>query len=126
MTRWAFILTRCPTSLPCNVRARLTMCQDAFTAVALSTAITFCRVGIFCMPIETLMKSSGPYIRSRAKAFFRAKTAERAKALGVSADELTMMGTVGCQLLQLELLMQPLQMLLDTSAPCVTVLHIPI
>ena len=78
------------------------------------------------MPIETLMKSSGPYIRSRAKAFFRAKTAERAKALGVSADDLATMGIVGCQLLQLELLMQPLQMLLDTSAPCATVLHIPI
>ena len=39
----------------------------------------------------------------------RAKTDERAKALGVTSHDLTLMGSTGCQLLQLELLMQPLQ-----------------
>jgi hypothetical protein len=89
--------------------------KDAFTAAAVSMAISFCRIGTFCMPIEHVVKASGPYFQARAQAFLTSKYAERGKALGVSSDSTAFSRVLNTQFLQLELLLQPLQMLLDTS-----------
>jgi hypothetical protein len=86
--------------------------KDAFTAAALSVASSLCRIGMFCMPVETVVKAAGPYFRSRAQSFLNSKVVERGKALQISSDDV---GSASGIFLQLELLLQPLQLLLDTS-----------